>query len=226
MVAVRFRVMRDLLPPEVAVAVAAAADWTGALLPAERACLGERAVASRRRDFTAGRVCARRALVGLGLPATPVPAAPDRAPVWPPGVVGAITHTRDYCAAAAARASEVRAVGLDAERHRDLTPGVRRKVCLPEEEADLVRLPAGVAWPTVLFSAKETVYKVWHPLVGTWLDFADARVTLDPDAGTFTARIAPARLAAAPVTDPPLSIAGRFAVDAELVRTAAVLVPR
>ncbi|MGY0003391.1 4'-phosphopantetheinyl transferase family protein [Micromonospora sp. I033] len=218
--------MRDLLPPEVAVAVAGAADWTGALLPAERACLGERAVASRRRDFTAGRVCARRVLAGLGLPATPVPTGPDRAPVWPTGVVGAITHTRDYCAVAAARATEVRAVGIDAERHRELSTGVRRKVCLPEEEADLARFPGGVAWATVLFSVKETVYKVWHPLVGTWLDFADARVTLDPDAGRFTARIAPARIAAAPVTDPPSSISGRFTVDADLVRTAAVLVLR
>ncbi|MET7965054.1 4'-phosphopantetheinyl transferase superfamily protein [Micromonospora sp. NPDC005305] len=217
--------MRDLLPPEVTVAVAGAADWTGALLPAERACLGERAVAGRRRDFTAGRVCARRALAGLGLPPTPVPAAPDRAPVWPAGVVGAITHTRDYCAAAAARAAEIRAVGIDAEGHRELPAGVRRKVCLPEEEAELARLPGGVAWSVVLFSVKETVYKVWRPLVGTWLDFSDARVTFDPEAGTFTARIAAARLTATALTDPPSSIAGRFAVDADLVRTAAVLVP-
>lgn len=113
---------------------------------------------------------------------------------------------------------------MDAERHRELTPGVRRKVCLPEEEAELARLPAGIPWPTVLFSVKETVYKVWWPVVGTWLDFPDARVTLDPDAGTFTARIARARLDAAPVTDRPASITGRFAVDADLVRSAAVLV--
>ena len=78
----------------------------------------------------------------------------------------------------------------------------------------------------MLFSAKETVYKVWHPVVGTWLDFHDARVTLDPDAGTFTARIAPARLHAAPVADPPALVTGRFTVDADLVRTAAVLTRR
>ncbi|EWM66090.1 MULTISPECIES: 4'-phosphopantetheinyl transferase family protein [Micromonospora] len=215
--------MRDLLPAVVAVSVAGPADWSGELLPAERAALGERAVLHRRRDFTAGRVCARRALATLGLTGTPVPAGADRAPVWPPGVVGAITHTRDYCAAAAARAADVRAVGIDAERHRPLSPGVRRKVCRPDEEADLARLPAGMPWPTVLFSAKETVYKVWHPLVGTWLGFADARVTLDPQAGTFHAEIEPARLAAAPVADPPSRVTGRFAVDDDLVRTAAVL---
>ena len=78
----------------------------------------------------------------------------------------------------------------------------------------------------VLFSIKETVYKVWHPVVGSWLDFHDARVELDPDAGTFTARIAPARTDAATVTDPPGTISGRFAVADGLVRTAAVLEPR
>lgn len=218
--------MRDLLPAAVAVAVAGPDDWAGDLLPAELACLSDRAVPSRRRDFTAGRVCARRALAALGLPAAPVPAAPDRSPVWPAGVVGAITHTHGYCAAAAARSGEIRSIGLDAERHRELNAGVRRMICLPEEEADLAGLPAGVSWPAVLFSAKETVYKLWHPVVGTWLDFHDARVTLDPDAGTFTARIAPARLHAAPVADPPALVTGRFTVDADLVRTAAVLTRR
>ncbi|TDC28814.1 4'-phosphopantetheinyl transferase superfamily protein [Micromonospora sp. KC213] len=215
--------MRDLLPPTVSVAVAGPADWTGELLAAERSGLGERAVQSRRRDFTAGRVCARRALTGLGLPAVPVPAAADRSPVWPAGVVGTITHTRDYCAAAVAHATDVRSVGMDAERHRDLDPGVRRLICRPEEEERLARLPAGTWWPLVLFSAKETVYKVWHPLVGTWLDFQDATVELDPQTGTFTARINPARVAAATVSDPPAVIHGRFAVEGDLVRTAAVL---
>lgn len=217
--------MRDLLPPTVAVAVAQPADWTGELLPAERSCLSDRAVESRRRDFTAGRVCARRALAGLGLPEVPVPAAADRTPVWPSGVVGSITHTAGYCAAAAARSAEFRSLGLDAERHKVLSPGVRRMVCLPEEEESLIRLPPGVSWPAVVFSAKETVYKVWHPIVGTWLDFHDAQVELDPGAGTFTARVAPARVDAAPVADAPRLVTGRFTVDAELVRTAAVLPP-
>ncbi|TDB76623.1 4'-phosphopantetheinyl transferase [Micromonospora sp. KC723] len=215
--------MRDLLPPTVSVVVAGPADWTGELLTAERSGLGERAVQSRRRDFTAGRVCARRALAGLGLPAVPVPAAADRSPVWPAGVVGTITHTHGYCAAAVARATDVRSVGMDAERHRELNPGVRRLICRPEEEERLARLPVGVWWPLVLFSAKETVYKVWHPVVGSWLDFRDATVELDPQAGTFTARIDPARVAAATVADPPAVISGRFVVEGDLVRTAAVL---
>ncbi|WBB65111.1 4'-phosphopantetheinyl transferase superfamily protein [Micromonospora sp. WMMD812] len=215
--------MRDLLPPEVAVAVAGPDDWTAPLLAAELACLSDSAVESRRRDFTAGRVCARRAMAALGLLPSAVLSAADRAPVWPPGVVGTITHTRGYCAAAAASSSVVRSVGMDAEQHRELNPGVRRLISLPEEDERMAALPAGVSWPAVLFSAKETVYKVWHPVVGTWLDFADAHVELDPDAGTFTARISPARIDAAPVDNPPRTVRGRFVVADGLVRTAAVL---
>ncbi|NLU80723.1 4'-phosphopantetheinyl transferase superfamily protein [Micromonospora sp. HNM0581] len=218
--------MRDLLPPAVAVAVAGPDDWSGQLHAAEAACLGERAVDSRRRDFTAGRVCARRAMVALGLRPVAVPAAADRAPVWPAGLVGTITHTRGYCAAAVARADEIRAVGMDAEQHRELNPGVRRLICLPEEDEQVQRLPPGIHWPAVIFSAKETVYKVWHPVVGSWLDFHDALVHLDPDAGAFTAQISPARVADTRVVDPPTVISGHFAVDANLVRTAATLTLR
>ncbi|MTK01456.1 4'-phosphopantetheinyl transferase superfamily protein [Micromonospora sp. CP22] len=218
--------MRDLLPSTVAVAVAAEDDWTGQLHEAEAACLGDRAVESRRRDFTAGRVCARRAMAALGLPPVAVPAAADRSPVWPTGTVGTITHTHGYCAAAVARREEIRAVGMDAEQHRELSAGVRRLICLPEEDEQIARLPTDVFWPAVVFSAKETVYKVWHPVVGTWLDFHDALVRLDPEAGTFTARIAPARVAEAPVDHPPALVTGRFAVEAGLVRTAATLAVR
>ncbi|GAB3946419.1 hypothetical protein GCM10027614_39930 [Micromonospora vulcania] len=94
---------------------------------------------------------------------------------------------------------------------------------LPEEEESCARLPVGTSWPVVLFSAKETVYKVWYPIVGSWLDFHDAHLELDPEAGTFTARIASARVDAATVDDAPTTIEGRFAITDGLVRTAAVL---
>jgi 4'-phosphopantetheinyl transferase EntD len=140
-------------------------------------------------------------------------------------VVGTITHTRGYAAAAVARADEVRSVGMDAEQHKVLDPGVRRLICLAEELERCERLPAGVSWPALIFSAKETVYKVWHPVVGTWLDFHDARVEIDPATGTWTARIVPKKVeeARTKVDDPPSLIHGRFSLDGGLVRTAAVL---
>jgi 4'-phosphopantetheinyl transferase EntD len=31
------------------------------------------------------------------------------------------------------------------------------------------------------------VYKAWFPLTGRWLDFTEARIGVQPEAGTFTA---------------------------------------
>ncbi|MGA3537777.1 4'-phosphopantetheinyl transferase family protein [Micromonosporaceae bacterium DT194] len=217
--------MRDLLPPSVAVAVATAADFTGELHPAERACLSATAVESRRREFTAGRVCARRALSALGLPAAPV-TTHDRAPVWPPGTIGSITHTAGYCAAVVAHRHDVRALGVDAEQHRPLGEGVARLICLPEELDWCAAAPDAVHWPSVVFSAKESVYKVWHPLAGSWLGFEEARVRPDPGAGTFTALLRPERHAEAAAHGIPTELTGRFVVEGGLVRTALYLPAR
>jgi 4'-phosphopantetheinyl transferase EntD len=46
-----------------------------------------------------------------------------------------------------------------------------------------------VSWDRLLFCAKEAVYKAWFPLTGRWLGFEQAAVTVEPDAGTFTARL-------------------------------------
>jgi 4'-phosphopantetheinyl transferase EntD len=46
-----------------------------------------------------------------------------------------------------------------------------------------------VPWDTLLFSAKESVYKAWYPLTGKWLGFPDARVTIDAANGAFEARL-------------------------------------
>ena len=69
------------------------------------------AVPKRVSEFTAGRVAARLALKQLGAPAMSVPMAPDRSPIWPPGLTGSITHTHSACLAAVAWEREVRMLG-------------------------------------------------------------------------------------------------------------------
>ncbi|HTJ37320.1 MAG TPA: 4-phosphopantetheinyl transferase, partial [Dactylosporangium sp.] len=64
----------------------------------------------------------------------------------------------------------------------------------------------------------EVVYKLWSPIVGTWLDFLDARLTIDPEAGEFEARIEAKRLADSPGA--PSVFRGRFHVAPDLVRSA------
>src|SRR4051812_37106994 len=72
------------------------------------------AVPARRAEYAAVRSCARAALERLGLGAVAVPAGADRAPVWPTGVVGSMTHCESYRAAAVAPAAAWVGLGIDA----------------------------------------------------------------------------------------------------------------
>jgi 4'-phosphopantetheinyl transferase EntD len=183
-------VIEEILPADVATAEAQD-DPPGARLFSEEEPSLARAVHRRRREFTTGRLCARRALAELGSPPVPLPPGPNGEPQWPPGLVGSITHCAGYRAAAAARTGAVRAVGIDAETHGALPRAVANAISLPEEHAwvrELSRTDPGVWWDRLLFSAKESVYKAWFPLTNRWLGFRQAAITVDP-AGTFSARL-------------------------------------
>ena len=218
--------MIEALLPPAAVVVTARTDDADATLAAAEEVAVQRAVASRRAEFTTGRVCARAALARLGVPVEAVPVGDRRAPVWPDGVVGAITHCAGFRAAAVARASEVRALGIDAESHAPLPDGVLGAVSDAGERAVLGALaptdPA-VCWDRLLFSAKESVYKAWFPLTGSWLGFDDAEVTPAVD-GTFAARLR----VPGPEVDGVVvgGFDGRWTVVDSLVLTAVALLPR
>ncbi|WP_030706892.1 4'-phosphopantetheinyl transferase family protein [Streptomyces sp. NRRL F-2580] len=163
------------------------ADVTAAdsLYPEELAAVAG-ASEGRRRAFATGRHCAHRALDRLGVPAGPLPVGGSGEPLWPAGVAGAITHCEGYRAAAAARSSELAGLGIDAEPHVPLPPGVLEAVALPHERGRLralSRYRPGLHWDKVLFSAKESVYKAWFPLTGRWLDFTQAELSFRPAPG-------------------------------------------
>ncbi len=181
--------IEEILPPEVAAAEAFDDAPPAVLFPEEEAAIA-RAVATRRREFTTGRACARAALAQLGLPPSPIVPGVRGAPQWPAGVTGNITHCAGYRASAVARLADVAAIGLDAEPHGALPGGVLERIAVPQELAWLPELAAavpGVSWDRLLFCAKESVYKAWFPLTRRWLGFEEAAVTVEPEEGTFTA---------------------------------------
>jgi 4'-phosphopantetheinyl transferase EntD len=213
----------EILPAAV-VAVEARSDPPDVVLfAAEQAVLG-RAVAKRRREFTTARDCAHRALTVLGLPPLPIPSGPRGEPRWPMGIVGSITHCHGYRACAVARASELLALGIDAEPNEPLPAGVLGAIARPEELPQLCQLahttPA-VHWDRLLFSAKESVYKAWFPLTRQELGFEDAVLAIDPRAGSFTARLLVPAPPAADVR--PRTLSGRWLVRDGLVLTAIAL---
>jgi 4'-phosphopantetheinyl transferase EntD len=214
-------VIEEILPDVVASAETFTDPPTVKLFPQEAAIV-ERASDKRRRQFITGRECARIALGKLGVTPAPILIGERGSPQWPPGIVGSITHCDGYRAAAAARASDVAAIGMDAEPGHPLPRGVLDVISLPAERARLSALAGegpAVCWDRLLFSAKESVYKAWFPLTGRWLGFEDADVTIALD-GTFTARLLPE-----PQPPSMASFAGRWLASGGLILTA-IAVPR
>ncbi|GAA4830890.1 4'-phosphopantetheinyl transferase family protein [Saccharopolyspora rosea] len=180
------------LLPDAARSAEAFGDPPEAVLLPEEEPLVARAVDKRRREVTTARWCARRALAELGVPPAPVPRGERGEPVWPDGVVGSLTHCDGYRAAVVGRAEQVLTVGIDAEPDGPLPDGVLDVVSLPAERARLTELSTADPsrnWDRLLFCCKESVYKAWFPLTREWLGFEDARIDVDPAAGTFTAHL-------------------------------------
>ncbi len=209
--------MIETLFPDPVVTVEATPEmWSAALLPEEEASLSPRAVAKRRREFAAGRACARAALARLGIRDFPLRSESDRAPLWPAGIVGSLSHCGDFCGVAVARRGSIAGLGLDVERARPLQERVARMIGTPAERdrlAALPDLPQGL-WDMVTFCAKESTYKCFYPLARLFLDFHDVEIDLEPATGSFIARVLKARAAGGGAADPPVrALRGRFAWD-------------
>jgi 4'-phosphopantetheinyl transferase EntD len=207
-------VIANLVPEHVLTAEGQAGGRDPALVPEERPLVAN-AVERRRREFAEGRDCAHRVLAGLGWAGFPVLSGGNREPLWPPGVIGSITHCEGYVAAAAGRVADlgsIRGLGIDAEVRVPLTPEVSRLV-LTDSEQRRTSTAGDPTLATAVFSAKEAVYKCWFPLTGRWLDYRDAELDLDLASGRFAVRL----LHSAPEPAGGLLISGRMATSAKHV---------
>ncbi|CAM5240469.1 4'-phosphopantetheinyl transferase [Streptomyces xanthochromogenes] len=169
--------LRAVLPPW-AVGAARADDVSGPLFAAERA-LCEGAGPRREGEFTTGRWCAHRALARLGVRPVAVGRGTRGEPLWPPGVLGSITHCPGFRAAALCRAGDAWALGIDAEVDAPLPARVRARL-ISADEARRVR-PEN-AGERLLFSAKEAAYKACSALVGDGHapPLAELRILVEP----------------------------------------------
>ena len=158
-----------------------------------------RSVRNRQAEFLAGRVAARLCLAQCGFSENAIPQIPigrHRAPVWPRGIVGAITHTGTRAWCALCPRSSASGVGIDLEAliEPERAASVARQIHDSAELGVAQRngLSANAA-TTLIFSAKESLFKALYPTVGEYFGFECARLTeLSPGDGSLRLQLDPA----------------------------------
>ncbi len=143
-------------------------------------------VAKRQNEFASGRECARKALSKLGIHNFPVLRDHGRAPIWPEGVIGSITHTEKYCAVVVGYNHNISSVGIDAEIVGRIDKQLWPLLFTQSERDQLSCLTTSSQslLATIFFSAKESYFKYQYPIAKQWVDFQD--VTVRVEANSFS----------------------------------------
>lgn len=162
----------------------------------EERLLSPGALPRRVTEFRLGRHAAHLALEQLGREPEPILRGSSREPIWPSGVVGSITHSRNLAIALVGRSSDSAGTGVDLENRDRYFPGLETKIAREDEQARLRQLDAArkAEMTLEIFSAKESIYKAFFPRVGRYFGFMTARIEPGQErlTGYFTEPIDPA----------------------------------
>ncbi len=133
--------------------------------------------------FVSGRRCVRALQKQLNLSEFELEPG-EFGPIWPGDLVGSISHSRELVAATILR--DVVGVGIDIEYERRLRVDAARRVVTREEYSRYSAVP-DFDW-TLLFSAKESVFKAISPLARRYIGFQEVELFLDETTRSFSVR--------------------------------------
>ncbi|MDJ0994007.1 MAG: 4'-phosphopantetheinyl transferase superfamily protein [Dinoroseobacter sp.] len=149
------------------------------------------AVLKRKSEFLAGRIQAQRAFSLLGSTETHVEIGPHRQPIWPLGFNGSISHS-DRSAVALVAALPNLLIGVDIEKliPQHVAESIAQQILSPRES----RLIAASRKDyyrnlTIVYSAKETLFKALYPWCGNFLGFEDLELSGPPKDKSVSMRI-------------------------------------
>ena len=138
----------------------------------------------RSQEFSSGRYAAHLAQKAIGLKPMEI-LSEGRVPIWPKGQVGAITHGAKY--AGAIVSSELKGVGLDFELIGRIQSKLYEKLFTGFEKNWLSQQTRQEA-STIMFSAKESVYKSIYPILNRYVGFQEVEIDLDWASSAFAVR--------------------------------------
>lgn len=153
----------------------------------------QKANRKRKVQFCFGRYAAKLALMECGFtePFEIIKHA-NGSPLWPDGFNGSLTHSDNFAACVVTKDPEVLALGIDAEPFiaDKVLPHIKKIVAL-QQETDLgISLNTTLSktqFYTLLFSAKESIFKCLNGITGSFIEFKDlAIIDVSPARGEFT----------------------------------------
>lgn len=142
----------------------------------------EQAVTKRKAEYLAGRYCAKLALqqhFGKNQAICDIPSGKHREPMWPAGVLGSITHTKTYALCAIGESNCIQGIGIDLEEILEISSANELAEQIHnEQELQLLttnNFPSNFA-TTLLFSAKESIFKALYNNISEYFGFEVARL--------------------------------------------------
>ena len=184
------------------------------------------AIAKRKLEYLAGRLCVQYALRKLGIMPFELCNGQDRSPQWPAELVGSITHATYFSFVALASRGQVQGLGVDTEyftKRRSML-GLAGQIAVEEEVAMAAYSGLSVeVFYLLLFSAKESFFKCLYPKVLKYFGFDFAKLSAlhfdTADSGSFRMEL----LKELPPFKATFTLQGFFRIETERLHTMVVM---
>ena len=138
-------------------------------------CKTSKPSTKREHEWLAGRYCAKKAMEEAGVFWSKPLEVFERMPVWPAGVKGSITHAGNIAVAIAGK--DLSAAGIDCEFLMDKNRARERRRYFMRKEEELLADSSPEIAPTLIFSAKEALFKCLYPKCLSYFGMLEAKLT-------------------------------------------------
>lgn len=154
----------------------------------------QKAAPGRIEEYLGGRYCAFMAAKAIGITLSELEMSKTRAPIWPDDLVGSISHTKDFVISAVSSSNELLSIGIDAEKiiSCQRRESVQKLILRGEDKELLAKFDPKLREVlfTLIFSAKESLYKLLFPFCQCYFDFQEAFLTnIDLDTNSFIIKL-------------------------------------
>jgi enterobactin synthetase component D len=136
-----------------------------------------KAVPKRQAEYLAGRLCAKMALQQAESTLVDVATGEDRAPIWPQGFLGSISHSKGMAMAMVAQSEQCQGLGIDLEHFmtEKQENDLQTHILCAQDRSQFEALAQHVSHPlTLVFSAKESIFKALYSSVKRFFGFEAA----------------------------------------------------